>query len=545
MMKQETTTLLEAMEDIVNNAKIHSLDPEFYENAKNSLAYISEKLGMTQDEAMVLSFFFEHSSRNRIWVSSISDMINVSNIRVISMMNIADTLITKGYLKGHDRGSEEKYYTVPKNVVNSIRQNQPPTPEITTGLTLDEFFDHLEKIFDEEDVEYRDRVKIIEDLIESNSHLSYCKALKEYDLFGTDYFLVNVFANRLVNENDDDIVTHDWEDYIDSKSHVRRILKDLKNGDSELIQKGVFEPTGKEGVRDPNHYRLTRVAKLKLLPEMDFAVIGEQNDKKLTSHTSFAAKEMFYAPHIQSQIDRLADLLKPEKFKQVVNRLNENGMRQGFACLFYGSPGTGKTETVNQLARITGRDVLMVDVTQIKSCWVGESEQNIKALFDCYRKYVKEREVAPILLFNEADAVLGIRQEGAQRAVDKMENSIQNIILQEMETLEGVMIATTNLTCNLDKAFERRFIYKIEFERPTIEAKKQIWKSMIPSLSDDAVCSLAKDFDLSGGQIENISRKRTVELILSGNEPSDDMIREYCMSEIMGSRHDKRPKIGF
>ena len=69
MMKQETTTLLEAMEDIVNNAKIHSLDPEFYENAKNSLAYISEKLGMTQDEAMVLSFFFEHSSRNRIWVS--------------------------------------------------------------------------------------------------------------------------------------------------------------------------------------------------------------------------------------------------------------------------------------------------------------------------------------------------------------------------------------------------------------------------------------------------------------------------------------------
>ena len=533
------------MEDIVNNAKIHSLDPEFYENAKNSLAYISEKLDMTQDEAMVLSFFFEHSSRNRIWVSSISDMINVSNIRVISMMNVADALITKGYLKGHDRGSEEKYYTVPKNVVNSIRQNQPPTPEITTGLTLDEFFDHLEKIFDEENVEYRDRIKIIEDLIESNSHLSYCKALKEYDLFGTDYFLVNVFANRLVNENDDDIVTHDWEDYIDSKSHVRRILKDLKSGESELIQKGVLEPTGKEGVRDPNHYRLTRGAKLKLFPEMDFAVIGEQNDKKLTSHTSFAAKEMFYAPHIQSQIDRLADLLKPEKFKQVVNRLNENGMRQGFACLFYGSPGTGKTETVNQLARITGRDVLMVDVTQIKSCWVGESEQNIKALFDCYRKYVKDREVAPILLFNEADAVLGIRQEGAQRAVDKMENSIQNIILQEMETLEGIMIATTNLTCNLDKAFERRFIYKIEFERPSIEAKKQIWKSMIPSLSDDAVCSLAKDFDLSGGQIENISRKRTVELILSGNEPSDEMIREYCMSEIMGSRHDKRPRIGF
>ena len=151
----------------------------------------------------------------------------------------------------------------------------------------------------------------------------------------------------------------------------------------------------------------------------------------------------------------------------------------------------------------------------------------------------------PILLFNEADAVLGIRQEGAQRAVDKMENSIQNIILQEMETLEGIMIATTNLTCNLDKAFERRFIYKIEFERPTLEAKLQIWKAMIPSLSDMMSHSLAKEFDLSGGQIENVARKRTVELILTGEEPSQEKIREYCMSEMINSKQDRRAKIGF
>lgn len=220
-------------------------------------------------------------------------------------------------------------------------------------------------------------------------------------------------------------------------------------------------------------------------------------------------------------------------------------MRKGFACLFYGSPGTGKTETVNQLARITGRDVLVVDVTQIKSCWVGESEQNIKGLFDRYRALVKKNTVAPILLFNEADAVLGIRQEGAQRAVDKMENSIQNIILQEMETLEGIMIATTNLTCNLDKAFERRFIYKIEFERPTLEAKTQIWKSMIPSLTDEFAASLAKDYDLSGGQIENVSRKRTVEQILSGVEPSEEMIREYCRTETLNANQECRKRIGF
>ena len=136
-------------------------------------------------------------------------------------------------------------------------------------------------------------------------------------------------------------------------------------------------------------------------------------------------------------------------------------MCQGFCCIFYGAPGTGKTETVYKLARQTGRDIMRVDVNKIKSCWVGESEKNIKAAFDRYRNICKNSPLAPILLFNEADAILGIRMEGASNAVDKMENSIQNIILQEMESIEGIMIATTNLTTNLDKAFERRFLYKI------------------------------------------------------------------------------------
>ena len=78
---------------------------------------------------------------------------------------------------------------------------------------------------------------------------------------------------------------------------------------------------------------------------------------------------------------------------------------------------------------------------------------------------VKRSDVAPILLFNEADAIFGVRKNGAENAVDKMENTIQNIILQEMEDLNGILIATTNLATNLDSAFERRFLYKIEFEK--------------------------------------------------------------------------------
>ena len=543
--KKGKRTVLSSMEEIVSLAKKYSLEPEFYEQAAAALKHISKALGLTKDEALLLSFFVEMSSRSRIWISGIAEMINVSNIRIITMLNVADSLIEKGFITSRTSGKDERYYSVPSNVVNCIRQNLPVTPVKMKDLTVDEFFDRLGEIFEDDDIFFNDRVEMLENLVESNMHLPYCKAIEKYNLSYIDYLLVNVFASRLVNEDDDIIGTHNWEDYMISKSMVRRVLRSLKNGSSQLIRDGIFEPKVDEGMRDPNYYHLTDAAKEALFPDVELVESTEDSDRHLTSYTTFAPKRLFYAPHIQSQIDRLAELLQQDQFRNVTDRLSDNGMRKGFACLFYGSPGTGKTETVNQLARMTGRDVLMVDVSQIKSCWVGESEKNIKAMFDRYRKLVKEMEVAPILLFNEADAVLGIRQEGAQRAVDKMENSIQNIILQEMETLEGIMIATTNLTCNLDKAFERRFIYKIEFERPTLEAKQQIWKAMIPSLSDTFAHSLAKEFDLSGGQIENVARKRTVELILSGEEPSEEQIREYCMCEMVNSKQDKRAKIGF
>ena len=219
-------------------------------------------------------------------------------------------------------------------------------------------------------------------------------------------------------------------------------------------------------------------------------------------------------------------------------------MRPGFCCIFYGTPGTGKTETVYQLARQTGRDIMRVDVDKIKSCWVGESEKNIKALFDRYRNICKNSKLAPILLFNEADAVLGVRMEGAARAVEKMENSIQNIILQEMETLEGIMIATTNLTTNLDKAFERRFLYKIRFDKPSVESRAKIWQTMLPDLSEYDANTLASQFDLSGGEIENIARKHSVNAILKGNNSIDvQEIINSCRHERL-SQND-RPKIGF
>ena len=539
-------TLLSSMEDIVSKARNLSLTDRFYEQAKESLAYISKTLKLSTDEAMLLSLFFEKSSQWRIRISDIADMINTSNIRIIAMMNVADSLAAKNYIKKcGDR--DEMFYNVPLQVVDSIRNNAPFVPKPITGLTFDELFERLEGFYTDVHQPTTAMSEQIDDLISSNMHLTYCKVASAYaqDMDKGEKVIFHFFAHRLINEDDDMIGNHEWEDLVDSKRYARALAKAFRAGNSSLTKEGIIEPKRNDGMKDASFYHLSDKAKAELFPELDLVDEQTSHGKDLIPFTSFAKKEMYYSPAVKSQIDRLAGLLEPEYFSQIVKRLGENGMRKGFACLFYGSPGTGKTETVNQLARVTGRDVLMVDVTQIKSCWVGESEKHIKELFDRYRSLVKTRDVAPILLFNEADGVLGIRHEGAERAVDKMENSIQNIILQEMETLEGIMIATTNLTGNLDKAFERRFIYKIEFERPTLDAKRQIWKSMIPAMSDQDAMSLATEFDLSGGQIENIARKRTVELILSGEEPTLEKLREYCVCETINSQYGKVGKIGF
>ncbi len=254
---------------------------------------------------------------------------------------------------------------------------------------------------------------------------------------------------------------------------------------------------------------------------------------------------MFYNASEQKQVDTLTSLLMQKNFSRIQTRLKENGMRTGFACLFHGGPGTGKTETVYQIARLTERNILQVNVSEIKSMWVGESEKNIKALFDRYRSLVEKEEKAPILFFNEADAIIGKRQEGAERAVEKMENSIQNIILQEMENLTGIMIATTNLTQNMDKAFERRFLYKIQFDKPTAEARQSIWESMLPDISKEDAHILASQYGFSGGQIENISRKRSVEKILYGEDGNGlERLKELCDNELI-IKPDKHRKIGF
>lgn len=254
--------------------------------------------------------------------------------------------------------------------------------------------------------------------------------------------------------------------------------------------------------------------------------------KSSTIHT----KELFFEEENQNDIQRLYNIMAADKYNHVMTRLKNMKRRPAVTCLFYGAPGTGKTELAKQLAKSTGRDIMIADVSKLHSSFTGDTEKNYREMFWGYRYLEKISENAPILLFNEADGILGKRGDVMRQAIDKISNRIQNILLQEMEDFEGIFIATTNLADNLDPAFERRLLYKIEFKQPGLETRKKIWKTLIPDLEDVYVDILSPKYNFTGGQIENIATKRDLDYIIEGVAPSLFQIQEYCETEIIKSK---------
>jgi SpoVK/Ycf46/Vps4 family AAA+-type ATPase len=116
--------------------------------------------------------------------------------------------------------------------------------------------------------------------------------------------------------------------------------------------------------------------------------------------------------------------------------------------------------------------------------YVGESEKNVRKIFDTYRDLTRQTKTEPILLLNEADQFLSSRSSGVGSSADQMHNQMQNIFLEQIEKFEGILIATTNLLENIDTAFSRRFNYKIEFKKPNISQRKKLWKMMLPQHAD-------------------------------------------------------------
>ena len=216
--------------------------------------------------------------------------------------------------------------------------------------------------------------------------------------------------------------------------------------------------------------------------------------------------------------------------------------------IFYGAAGTGKTMTAMSLAKTLKKPILSFDCSKILSMYVGESEKNVRKIFDDFKELSVKAKVDPILLLNEADQFLGARSEGTGSSADKMHNQMQNIFLEQIERFEGILIATTNLLGNIDKAFSRRFNYKIEFKKPGKKQRLRLWQFMLPEKADYEedfdIGKLAK-YELTGGQI-NLIIKNTAYKVAVREESvftQQDFLEE--IEKELGSSFDGTKSMGF
>ena len=539
--------LLSAVEKVVDLSKGSHLDADFYKKAARPLNYISKKLDLTKEQSIMMALFIDNSNDRSITISDFANHLDCSMTRIIRFMNDIEGLEQRGMINCSRSGSQITY-RVPMETIDSFRKDEEFVPRKISGLSIYDLFGMFDEIFkmrDDDELTYELTKQRIQTLLESNKHLIFVQKLKSFQFNERDETLLVLFSHLFVNNNDDNIGTHDLVFLYDTSFEKSMLKSRLTNGTHTLQETKMIEFNNEDGFVNRESYRMSWIAKQVLFPELNLASMNQdKSGGNLIKHNKITPKQLFYDDDVTSQVENLRQLLEEKHYNEICSRLKAQGYRSGFTCLFYGAPGTGKTETVLQLARQTGRDIMQVNIPEIKSMWVGESEKNIKHLFDNYRMKAEKMDITPILLFNEADAIIGKRQEGAERAVDKMENSIQNIILQEMETLNGIMIATTNLAQNMDKAFERRFLYKIKFNKPSLEARVSIWHEMLPSLSDSDISALAKKYDFSGGQIENIARHYAIDGILHGEDSiSLETLMSHCDNERLGQR--EIGKIGF
>lgn len=539
-------TLLDAMDKVSIESDDSRLSDEFYLKVAPEIGLLCDSFGITERQAVLFSVSLQRGPY-RVDFSDFASHFDLSRIKVLSLASDIDALVCKRLLRYRDAKDRDSF-DIPNEVINALKRNEAYVKPNSTGLDCFELLDEIDHLFDDLDnnsINPQSLTVSIRELMADNPNIDFVQKFNSLGIKKSDNWLLLMWmCNRVVNHDDNDFHLGEIEELYPTRGEYSNARAKLRSGENVLMTNNLVEHKVVDGMADNNRMGITDHAKALLLSEFKINNC-EEKVSNLIKAESLQAKQLFYNEGMDKQVDEITSLLSPAKYNKIIERMRKKGFRQGFTCLFYGAAGTGKTETVYQLARATSRDIMLVDVPQIKSKWVGDSEKNIKAVFDRYREAIKHSKQAPILLFNEADAIFGVRKNEAQNAVDKMENTVQNIILQEMEQLEGILIATTNLEQNLDSAFERRFLYKLKFERPSSKVRAKIWQSMLAEITETDALALADQFELSGGQIENVARKFTINDILFGCKKGQvlKVLKDYCKNETLSRNSVAR--VGF
>ena len=512
---------------------------------------VQERFSISPKAAVLLAAILENNPRNGCDDDDLSGYIGCSNIEFLGFReNLRELEDLSIILHRNSRGNR---YVMCREAVKAIEKNTDFKPVKRSGLSTDELFSRFRFLFSDflrDNIDAERLLEDLEQLMADNMQLEFCqkatKALEKEHFPDTEKRIFLALCYRYVSYGNQSFPVEKLLDLTEFMEDEQRLEHAISNRRTTLQRARLVTFGGDEGFQDTNSLSLSEEVKRTFFNEATLAKPQATNHRDLVPASNIQPKELYYDGKVAEQMDRLASLLEPKNFVGVQQRLGEMGMRKGFAVLFTGCAGCGKTAGAYELARRTGRSVFAVDMSQLKSKWIGESEKIVKGVFSLYKKMCRTHELAPILLFNEADAIFSKRMKNPDSSAEQTFNAIQNICLDAIENLDGILIATTNLASNFcDEAFARRFLFKVEFEKPAAETRAKIWKSMLKDISDEDALTLATRYDFSGGNIENIARKVAVGYVLTGNKAGLDELVKYCDEEMLSSQKSSRPRIGF
>ncbi|HEF1427471.1 TPA: ATP-binding protein, partial [Campylobacter jejuni] len=341
----------------------------------------------------------------------------------------------------------ERLSFIQKSAYNSEIKNQIKLYErhIKERLKKSKFYNVLADIFKEYNLEHKEQIIFLALLKEEyalSNESSISREMNSLLSLISENDLERHKNKKLLQENAPLLNLIEYDEYLNAFGDISKSFFII----DEILQRIInFEPKQSKKIKIESVLKDQDIFEL-IEPSADINdIIMPENTKEL-----------------------LENILKQQD-KKVLERLHSWGIKSNknieAKIIFYGPAGTGKTMSALAMAKSMKKPVLSFDCSKILSKWVGESEQNVRKIFDTYKNIVQTCKQSPILLLNEADQFLSTRVDGSSGS-DKMHNQMQNIFLEQIERFSGVIIATTNFLESLDSAFSRRFDYKIEFKKP-------------------------------------------------------------------------------
>lgn len=558
-LKQNVLNNIALVYSLAENSKLSN---SLFELTDKELSFLAEYFHITKTQALFVSIIFTLNYKGRkVDLDDLNSYFDCNPIKILEYSDDFVELYEKRLLRKNNKnnrhrniklkGADEEFCI--NEIVSDKIFKSEPIPEILIDVVkYEDIFTLLEKLHEIGEQRYnggistRELFEQTQSILDENTHFPLIEKTRFLGISLEEKYLFLYVIWKFLDGDKDPWVELAFKGIYDRPNERFSQIQKFLAKQNNLIKEDWLEIED-AAFFDDAKMKLTEKS-LDLLTECDIKLFNKDLDKKKKENVILPDKipfrKLIYSDDEAQQLDLLKSLLVEENFRNTQERLVEKGLPKGVTVLLHGAPGTGKTESVLQIAKATNREIMKVDISASRSMWFGESEKIIKKVFKDYKSYATNQNIIPILFFNEADAIIAKRKEANSSSVSDTENRIQNILLEEIENFEGILIATTNLATNMDTAFERRFLFKIEFKKPSLTAKSQIWKSKMPHLLDEDCEILASRFDFSGGQIDNIVRKNEINEIIHGSKVDMQMLLEYCKEEALTSQFS-RTQIGF